>query len=92
MLKERRGSHFDEALQYPDENDTAVVRTRSRGDEHVESRREQDSSTKHPADQSVHRKNVLTASNGLKSLASLTGSDRQKPLTEGTSRAMQQKN
>ncbi len=56
VFKERRESHFDEALQYPDEDDTAVVRTRSRGDEHIESRREQDSSTKHPADQSVHRR------------------------------------
>lgn len=56
VFKERRESHFDEALQYPDEDDTAVVRTSSRGDEHIESRREQDSSTKHPADQSVHRR------------------------------------
>lgn len=53
VLKERRESHFDEALQYPDEHDTAVVHTSSRGDEHIERRREQDSSTKHPADQSV---------------------------------------
>lgn len=60
-------SYFDKALQYPHKDDTAVVHTRSRGDEHIESWREQDSSTKHPADQSVKKQNLLIVSNGLKS-------------------------